>query len=369
MRIEKDSLGSLPVPDDAYFGIQTVRCAQNYDVTDHTFNELPHVIKAVAEVKMAAALANEEIGALEPEKAKAIVQACQEIIDGKFADQFPVNIWRSHGTGVNMNVNEVIANRANEILTGKKGYDAVHPNTHVNMCQSSNDIYPAAEAIVLYRMIAKTLKSVKYFEDALAEKAKELKDVPRLGRTCMQDAVPMTFGQVFGAWHSLIARNRKRLENLLPEYQETILGATVLGSGMGELPGYNETVYKHLSKVVGFEMKQAKFAEEVIEDSALFDGSQNNDSFIYLMGVLKAIACAGGRIGNDLYVFSSGPRTGIGEIILPSIAPGSSIMPGKINPYMPELLLQIMQQIISHDMMATLTVNESDLDLQLAAVS
>ena len=161
MRIEKDSLGSLPVPDDAYFGIQTVRCAQNYDVTDHTFNELPHVIKAVAEVKMAAALANEEIGALEPEKAKAIVQACQEIIDGKFADQFPVNIWRSHGTGVNMNVNEVIANRANEILTGKKGYDAVHPNTHVNMCQSSNDIYPAAEAIVLYRMIAKTLKSVK----------------------------------------------------------------------------------------------------------------------------------------------------------------------------------------------------------------
>lgn len=363
MRIEKDSLGSLPVPDDAYFGIQTVRCAQNYDVTDHTFNELSHVIKAVAEVKMAAALANEEIGALEPEKAKAIVQACQEIIDGKFADQFPVNIWRSHGTGVNMNVNEVIANRANEILTGKKGYDAVHPNTHVNMCQSSNDIYPAAEAIVLYRMIAKTLKSVKYFEDALAEKAKKLKDVPRLGRTCMQDAVPMTFGQVFGAWHSLIARNRKRLENLLPEYQETILGATVLGSGMGELPGYNETVYKHLSKVVGFEMKQAKFAEEVIEDSALFDGSQNNDSFIYLMGVLKAIACAGGRIGNDLYVFSSGPRTGIGEIILPSIAPGSSIMPGKINPYMPELLLQIMQQIISHDMMATLTVNESDLDL------
>ena len=179
----------------------------------------------------------------------------------------------------------------------------------------------------------------------------------------MPDAEPMTFGQVFGAWHSLIARNRKRLENLLPEYQETILGATVLGSGMGELPGYNETVYKHLSKVVGFEMKQAKFAEEVIEDSALFDGSQNNDSFIYLMGVLKAIACAGGRIGNDLYVFSSGPRTGIGEIILPSIAPGSSIMPGKINPYMPELLLQIMQQIISHDMMATLTVNESDLDL------
>lgn len=227
MRIEKDSLGELPVPDDAYYGIQTVRCANNYDVTNHTFNELPHVIRAMAEIKKAAALTNAEIGALENDKAKAIAQACDEIIAGKFADQFPVNVWRSHGTGVNMNINEVIANRANEILTGEKGYDAVHPNTHVNMCQSSNDTYPAAEAIVLYRMISKTLESVKYFEDALAEKAVEFKDIPRLGRTCMQDAVPMTFGQVFGAWHSLIARNRRRLEALLPEYQETILGATV----------------------------------------------------------------------------------------------------------------------------------------------
>mgnify|MGYP002598586278 FL=1 len=363
MRIEKDALGELPVPEEAYYGIQTVRCAQNYDVTDHTFNELPHVIRAVAEVKKAAALANKEIKALEAHKADAIAQACDEIIAGKLSDQFPVNIWRSHGTGVNMNVNEVIANRANEILTGRKGYDEVHPNTHVNMCQSSNDTYPAAEAIVLYRMIKKTVESVKYFEDALKEKAIEFKDLPRLGRTCMQDAVPMTFGQVFAAWQSLVQRNRKRLEKLLPEYQETILGATVLGSGMGEMPGYNEAVYKHLSDIVGFEMRQAKNKDEVIEDSALFDGSQNNDSFIYLLGVLKCIACAGGRIGNDLYIFSSGPRTGIGEFILPSIAPGSSIMPGKINPYMPEMLLQIMQQVISHDMMATLTVNESDLDL------
>ena len=331
MRIEKDALGELPVPEEAYYGIQTVRCAQNYDVTDHTFNELPHVIRAVAEVKKAAALANKEIKALEAHKADAIAQACDEIIAGKLSDQFPVNIWRSHGTGVNMNVNEVIANRANEILTGRKGYDEVHPNTHVNMCQSSNDTYPAAEAIVLYRMIKKTVESVKYFEDALKEKAIKFKDLPRLGRTCMQDAVPMTFGQVFAAWQSLVQRNRKRLEKLLPEYQETILGATVLGSGMGEMPGYNEAVYKHLSDIVGFEMRQAKNMDEVIEDSALFDGSQNNDSFIYLLGVLKCIACAGGRIGNDLYIFSSGPRTGIGEFILPSIAPGSSILPGKIK--------------------------------------
>ena len=363
MRIEHDALGDLPVPESAYYGIQTVRCAANYDVTDHTFNELPRVIRAVAEVKKACAITNKEIGALEAKKADAIVAACDEIIAGKFAGQFPVNIWRSHGTGVNMNVNEVIANRANEILTGHKGYDAVHPNTHVNMCQSSNDTYPAAEAIVLYRMIGDTLEAIKYMEEALAKKAIEFKDDVRLGRTCMQDAVPMTFGQVFGGWHAMIVRNRKRLEAMRPEFQETILGATVLGTGIGQMPGYHEAIYKNLSKVVGFEMRQVKMEEEVIEDSALFDGSANNDGLMILLSVLKAISCAGGKIGNDLYIFSSGPRTGIGEFTLPSIAPGSSIMPGKLNPYMPELLLQIMQQIMSHEHVATLTINESELDL------
>ena len=365
MRIEKDALGELPVPEEAYYGIQTVRCAQNYDVTDHTFNELPHVIRAVAEVKKAAALANKEIKALEAHKADAIAQACDEIIAGKLSDQFPVNIWRSHGTGVNMNVNEVIANRATEILTGRKGYDEVHPNTHVNMCQSSNDTYPAAEAIVLYRMIKKTVESVKYFEDALKEKAIEFKDLPRLGRTCMQDAVPMTFGQVFAAWQSLVQRNRKRLEKLLPEYQETILGATVLGSGMGEMPGYNEAVYKHLSDIVGFEMRQAKNKDEVIEDSALFDGSQNNDSFIYLLGVLKCIACAGGRIGNDLYIFSSGPRTGIGEFILPSIAPGSSIMPGKVNPTQCEAVTMVAVQVMGNDAAMGFAASQGNFELNV----
>ncbi len=363
MRMEKDSLGELPVPDNAYYGIQTVRCAANYDVTNHTFNELPRVVKAMAEIKKACAITNEEIGALHTDKAQAIEQACDEIIAGKFADQFPVNIWRSHGTGINMNVNEVIANRANEILTGHKGYDAVHPNTHVNMCQSSNDVYPACEAIVLYRMIGETLESIQYMEKALAEKALEFKDDVRLGRTCMQDAVPMTFGQVFGGWHCMMQRNRLRLQNARSEFQETVLGATVLGTGMGQMPGYHEAIYKNLSQVVGFEMRQAKMPNEVIEDSALFDGSANNDGLMVLLGYLKAIACAGGRIGNDLYVFSSGPRTGIGEFILPAIAPGSSIMPGKLNPYMPELLLQIMQQVCSHEHVAMLTINESDLDL------
>ena len=364
MRMEEDSLGRMEVPDDAYYGIQTVRCADNYRVTERTFDELPRVIRAMAEIKKACAITNRDIGALEAEKAGAIAQACDEVIAGRMRGQFPVNIWRSHGTGVNMNVNEVIANRANEILTGHRGYDAVHPNTHVNMCQSSNDTYPTAECIVLYRMIGETLESVKYFEDALAAKAREFRDDVRLGRTCMQDAVPMTFGQVFGGWQAMVQRNRKRLEAMRPEFQSAILGATVLGTGIGCMPGYRERIYPVLSEVVGFEMRPARMEEgEVIPQSAMFDLAQNNDSLMALTGVLKGIACAGGRIGNDLYIFSSGPRCGIGEFILPAIAPGSSIMPGKVNPYIPELLLQIMQQVVAHDAMATFTINESDLDL------
>lgn len=363
MRIEKDSLGELPVPDDAYYGIQTVRCAANFNVTDRTFSSLPKVVRAVVEVKKACAITNAQIGALDQKKADAIVAACDEIIAGKLADQFPVNQWRSHGTGINMNANEVIANRANEILTGHKGYDAVHPNTHVNMCQSSNDAYPTAQSIVLYREVGEALESVKYLENAIKEKALEFKDVVRLGRTCLQDAVPMTFGQVFGAWHSLIARHRKRLEVYRPELSKAILGATVLGTGMGQMPGYHENIYKNLSEVVGFEMKQAHFDEEVIEDSALFDGAQNNDGMMVLLGYLKGLTCAASRIGNDLYIFSSGPRTGFCEIILPSIAPGSSIMPGKINPYMPEVMFQIMHQTVIAETVATHAINECELDL------
>lgn len=363
MRMEKDSLGELPVPDDAYYGIQTVRCAHNYEVTDHTFNELPRVIRAMAEVKKACAITNAQIGALDPKKAEAIEQAADEVIAGKFGDQFPVNVWRSHGTGVNMNVNEVLANRANEILTGHKGYDAVHPNTHVNMGQSSNDVYPTAECIVIYRMIGEALESIKYMEDALYAKALEFKNDVRIGRTCLQDAVPMTFGQVFAAWWSCLRRNRKRLEAYRSEEQNVILGATVLGTGMSTMPGYAEHIYENLSKVVGFEVRKAVCEGEPVPDTALFDGSANIDGPMILTGILKGVACAGGKIGNDLYVFSSGPRTGFNEFILPAIAPGSSIMPGKINPYMPEMLLQIMQAAIQADTAATFTINDGDLDL------
>ncbi|HIU83979.1 MAG TPA: lyase [Candidatus Aphodousia gallistercoris] len=362
MRREKDALGELLVPDDAYYGIQTVRCAQNHNVTDHTFEELPQVIRALAEIKKACAMTNAKIGALEEHKAQAIVEACNEVIEGRFNDQFPINIWRSHGTGANMNANEVIANRANEILTGHKGYDQIHPNTHVNMCQSSNDVYPTVQSIVLFRMIGEALESIKDLESALGEKAKEFQHVVRLGRTCLQDAVPNTFGQVFGGWQHMMYRNRRKLESYRDEYREVVLGATVLGTGMGQMPGYSERIMSNLSNVVGFEVRWPTWNDEVIQDSAVFDGMQNCDHNMVLGGLLKAITCGAARICSDLCILSSGPRSGFGEIKLPHVFTGPASIGGDDYPYIPDMIYQIMQQSIIADHVATLTVNENDSD-------
>ncbi|WP_282163411.1 lyase family protein [Turicimonas muris] len=355
MRLEKDSLGTLEVPDNAYYGIQTVRCAANHNVTNHTFCELPRIQRALAEIKKACALTNQQIGALEKVKAEVIVQACDEIIAGKFQDQFPINIWRSHGTGANMNVNEIIANRANEILTGHKGYEQVHPNTHVNMCQSSNDVYPTVQSIVLYRQIGEALESVQLLEDALGDKAKEFKNIVRLGRTCLQDAVPNTFGQVFGGWKHMIHRLKNRLADYRDEYTSVVLGATVLGTGMGQMPGYSEHIMDNLSQVLGWKVQWPSWEEEVIQDSAAFDGMQNCDHSLVLAGLLKALCCAAGRISKDLCILSSGPKHGFGEINLPQKANEDSSS-------VPQLMFEIMQQSIVTDQAATLTVNENDSD-------
>lgn len=359
MRIEKDALGQLEIPDDAYYGIQTVRCTANHAVTQHSFEELPQVIRALAEIKKACAITNEEIGALDPNKAEAICQACDEVIAGKFNNQFPINIWRSHGTGANMNANEVIANRANEILTGHKGYDAVHPNTHVNMCQSSNDVYPTVQSIVIYRQISRALESIKVLEKQLGEKALEFKDVVRLGRTCLQDAVPNTFGQVFGGWQHMIYRHRKHLENYQPAFQSVVLGATVLGTGMGQMPGYHEHIMGNLSRVLGYEVNWPTWEDEVIADSAVFDAMQNCDHSVVLGGILKALTLAAARICEDLRILSSGPKAGFGEINLPGQnADGHD----DENSVIPELMFEIMQRAITADNVAALTVNENDSD-------
>ena len=340
MRIEKDALGEMPLPDGAYYGIQAFRSLSNFDVTDKTFNDYPAVVRALAEIKKACALANRDIGALGADKAGAIVRACDDILEGRMEGQFPVNIWRGGGTSINMNLNEVIANRANELLTGHKGYEQVHPNTHVNMCQSSNDVYPTAENIVLYRETGRALEGVAALENSFARKSKEFGGVVRLGRTCLQDGVPMTLGQVFAGFHGVIRRSRERLETLREDFRVGVLGGTVIGTGLGVLPGYVEAVYPHLSAIVGFEMRLPDTPEgSPVSDAGLFDAMQNADGLLTLSGALKVLACSAGKIANDFRLLSSGPRSGFGEIRLPAVAPGSSIMPGKINPVMTEVMI------------------------------
>lgn len=355
MRIEKDALGEMNLPDDAYYGIQSLRCAENHNVTDHTFRELRQIQTALAEIKMACAAANYRIGALSQEKAEAIIHACEEMRRGNFADQFPINIWRSHGTGANMNANEVLANRANELLTGHKGYDTVHPNTHVNMCQSSNDVYPTVQSIVFYRMIGDVLDSVELLENSLGRRALEFKDAVRLGRTCLQDAVPNTFGQVFGGWQHMIWRLRVRLQDFREGCRSVPLGATVLGTGMGQMPGYGEAVMKELSSVLGWQVYWPVWDKEVIEDSAVFDSMQNCDETMVLAGLLKALCCAAARISKDLCIYASGPDHGFNEIFLQPYE-------GRRPSFIPELMIELMQRSVAFDQVATLTVNENDGD-------
>lgn len=362
MRIEKDSLGELPVPDDAYYGIQTVRCSNNYDITQRTYNDYPEIIGAMAEIKKACAITNAQIGALEKEKALAIEQACDEVIAGNFSGQFPVRIYRSQGTGVNMNVNEVLANRANEILTGHRGYEAVHPNTHVNMCQSSNDVFPTCEAIVFYRLITKLAKETKHLEDILASKALEFEDAVRLGRTGLQDAVPNTWGQIFGSWQSMIARNRSALLAYRDVFQEVVLGATAIGTGMGQQPGYSEHIYENLSSIIGFCVRWAQMPDEAIPDSAVFDGMRNTDHHMMLAAHVKAIATAVGRIGCDLMLFSSGPNAGLREIVLPRSGIGTLDYAGENTPYIARLMMQIAHQSAATEQLTTFAANEEQQD-------
>ena len=362
MRREKDSLGELDVPDDAYYGIQTVRCAGNYGVSDHTYSEYPEVIRAMAEIKKACALTNLQIGALSPEKAQAILAACDEMIAGQFNDQFPVIIWRSQGTGVNMNVNEVLANRANEILTGHRGYDAIHPNTHVNMCQSSNDVFPTAEVIVYRRILAPLLTAAETLEKTLEEKAVDFKYVTRLGRTGFQDALPMTWGQVFGGWQSSLQRTRRQLQAHAESLNECVLGATAIGTGMGQLPGYADHIDENLSKVLGFDMHLVQMRWEVIPDSGVFDAMRNTDEQFVLMGKVKGVVAAAARIAQDLMVFGSGPRAGIGELTLAATASGILGYPGETTNYTCEMMLDVLAEVLAAEHMVYLASAEGQLD-------
>lgn len=344
-RMEHDSIGALNVPAEAYYGVQSMHAATNFQITHRLLH--PVLIDSIVMVKKAAAITNEKSGKLDQQIAQAIIQACDEILDGNLRDQFIVDaIQGGAGTSANMNANEVIANRAIEILGGTKGdYSIVHPNNHVNMSQSTNDVIPTAGKITVLKLLPQTIKELEKLEKAMEEKEAEFDDILKMGRTQLQDAVPMRLGQSFGAFAHVLKRDIKRLKNVMDEMKVLNIGATAIGTAINVDPYYLANISYELSKVAGISLKQA---------DDLIDATQNLDGFVSVSGVLKTCAVDISKISNDLRLMSSGPRTGLSEINLPARQNGSSIMPGKINSVIPEVVSQVAYLIIGHDYTITM---------------
>ena len=344
-RMEHDSIGALNVPAEAYYGVQSMHAATNFQITHRLLH--PVLIDSIVMVKKAAAITNEKSGKLDQQIAQAIIQACDEILDGNLRDQFIVDaIQGGAGTSANMNANEVIANRAIEILGGTKGdYSIVHPNDHVNMSQSTNDVIPTAGKITFLKLLPQTIKELEKLEKAMEEKEAEFDDILKMGRTQLQDAVPMRLGQSFGAFAHVLKMDIKRLKNVMDEMKVLNIGATAIGTAINVDPYYLANISYELSKVAGISLKQA---------DDLIDATQNLDGFVSVSGVLKTCAVDISKISNDLRLMSSGPRTGLSEINLPARQNGSSIMPGKINPVIPEVVSQVAYLIIGHDYTITM---------------
>ena len=352
--MEHDSIGALNVPAEAYYGVQSMRAATNFQITHRPLH--PVLIDSIVMVKKAAAITNEKSGKLDQQIVQAIIQACDEILDGNLRDQFIVDaIQGGAGTSANMNANEVIANRAIEILGGTKGdYSVVHPNDHVNMSQSTNDVIPTAGKITVLKLLPQTIKELEKLEKAMEEKEAEFDDILKMGRTQLQDAVPMRLGQSFGAFAHVLKRDIKRLKNVMDEMKVLNIGATAIGTAINVAPYYLANISYELSKVAGISLKQA---------DDLIDATQNLDGFVSVSGVLKTCAVDISKISNDLRLMSSGPRTGLSEINLPARQNGSSIMPGKINPVIPEVVSQVAYLIIGHDYTITMAAEAGQLEL------
>ena len=353
-RVEKDSIGVKDIPEEVYYGVQTLRAAENFHITG--LNMHPEIINSLAYIKKASAITNCEVGILEKKKAQAIVQACDEIIEGKFHDDFIVDpIQGGAGTSLNMNANEVIANRAIEILGGKKGdYTIVNPNDDVNCGQSTNDVIPTAGKMTSLHLLQNLKKQLLRLYDALNEKAKEFDHVIKMGRTQMQDAVPIRLGQEFKAYSVAIMRDIHRMDKAMDEMRTLNMGGTAIGTGINADENYLRRIVPNLSEISGMEFIQA---------FDLIDATQNLDSFVAVSGAVKACAVTLSKMSNDLRLMSSGPRAGFGEINLPAKQNGSSIMPGKVNPVIPEVVNQVAFDIIGNDMTITMAAEAGQLEL------
>lgn len=353
-RTEADSIGVMEVPAEAYYGVQALRAKENFPITHQQLH--PEFIKSMAKLKKAAAITNRDAGLLPLNIASAIMKACDELIAGKYTDSFIVDaIQGGAGTSANMNANEVIANRAIEILGGTKGdYSIVHSNDHVNMAQSTNDIIPSAGKLTAITLLTGAIKELERLYEALMDKAEEFDSVLKMGRTQLQDAVPMRLGQSFHAYASVLHRDILRLEDAIHTLEMLNMGGTAIGSSINVSPLYLKNICKNLNKIT-------KGNFYLADD--LFDATQNLDGFVSVSGVLKTCAVNLSKMCNDLRFLSSGPKTGIGEINLPARQNGSSIMPGKINPVIPEVVSQVAFNIIGHDYTITMAAEAGQLEL------
>lgn len=357
-REEKDSLGIVNVPEDAYYGAQTQRAFENFPVSDLQLP--PAFFRTLALIKKCAAEVNRDLGLLDETFANAVIASAQEVMDGKFMDQFGVDVFQTgSGTSTNMNMNEVLATRSNERLTGKKeGKSPVHPNDHVNLGQSSNDVIPTTIHVTAFAQITKQLiPSLERLQEALTEKTVAFKDIHKIGRTHLQDAVPITLGQEFSGYAGQIERGIDRLHALEPRLGELALGGTAVGTGVNTHPEFAAGVIALMAEGTGLPLK---------ETTSHFQAQSAQDTAVETSGVLKTIAVSFTKIANDIRWLAAGPRCGIGELTIPSLQPGSSIMPGKVNPVIPESVLQVAMQVIGNDATITIGGQAGNFELNVA---
>lgn len=355
-RIESDLIGELAVPESALYGVQTLRGIQNFEISNFHLCDYPAFIKGLAITKWAAAIANHKQGLITKEQYNAITQACQEVVDGKYDDQFPIDmIQGGAGTTTNMNANEVIANRALEILGHKRGeYKYCSPNDVVNCSQSTNDAYPTAIHIGMYISHLRLIPHLQSLIDSLRVKGNEFKHVIKVGRTQCQDAVPMTLGQTFNGFASILEDEIKHLNEAAEDFLTVNMGATAIGTGLCSEPGYSKLCVKALGKLTGWDIKLAPDLVGATSDTSCLVGYAS---------AMKRLAVKVNKICNDLRLLSSGPRCGLGEINLPAMQPGSSIMPGKVNPVIPEVMNQVCYKVMGNELCVTMAGDAAQMEL------
>jgi aspartate ammonia-lyase len=356
IRVERDFLGEKEIPQDAYWGVHTARAVENFPISGTLVSAMPDLIRALGFVKKAAAMCNADLGTLDRQRAGAIILACDELIEGRYHEQFVVDVIQGGaGTSTNMNANEVIANIALQKMGFEKGrYDMLHPNDHVNTSQSTNDVYPTAVRLALWTAIDRLLASMATLRQGFEAKAHEFREVLKIGRTQLQDAVPMTLGQEFSTYAVMIEEDEARLREARALIQEINLGATAIGTGINAPSGYAEMACARLAEVSGI---------PVVKAHNLVEATQDTGAFVQLSGVLKRVATKLSKTCNDLRLLSSGPQAGFGDIKLPPRQAGSSIMPGKVNPVIPEVMNQVAFEVIGNDITVTMASEAGQLQL------